>query len=1153
MFLLTPTTVVTSASDLTTASKCEFAFARQLDAKLGRIAAVEEAPDAMLKRAGKLGGEHEERWLDHYRATTTVVEIDRPRSMSPEHLRERAAETLEAFAAKAEVVFQATFFDESNAASPFVGFADFIVRQPDGRYRVQDTKLARHVKVTALLQLAAYHEQLTRLGVPADDTVEIILGTDEISQHGIHEILPVYRNRRARILELVASRLADTEAVQWGDARYALDGRCEWCSAEVLAARDLLLVAGIRVTQRAQLIDAGLLTLDDLAATPIRPAECTLPERTYAQLQAQAALQASAVITDDPHAAPPFHMFNPGEIAHLPPADRGDIFFDFEGDPLYREPGTAAAATASSDAWGLDYLFGWVDADERFTALWAHDHAEEKVALLAFLDFVQKRRAEHPGMHIYHYASYERTHLLSLAARHGVGEHIVDDLLRDGVLVDLYPVVKKSVRVGGRSYSIKKLEPLYMGEQFRAEDGVTNAADSVDEYDKAQQARLQGDEAEAQRILDSIADYNEYDCVSTLRLRDWLVQRAAEAGTAPAAVEEALDRDPFEPSALALELLRLADSAEGRARDAYELASAAIDYHRRENKSFWWEHFARLENVPDEWADTRGVFVVDSVTVEADWSLTGRQSKPRRLLRAHGTWAPGSSTRAGAAFALYAPPTPHDKAGRRAGSYLDVDVEIRPDPDDESVVIIQESCPVDEAPWHALPVAVTPGAPPRAGSVAVAIEEWGAGAAGPAWPRDPAADILLGMPPRLHSGAPAPENTDRLAAVTATVLDLNDSYLAVQGPPGTGKTYLAARVIRDLVENHHWAVGVVAQSHKVVEHVLRGVVKAGVPAALVGKAAPTGAVYVGEPFTALPPNGHAAFAARNAATGYVVGGTAWDLTNVNRIGRRQLDLLVIDEAGQFSLANTIAVSVAARNLLLLGDPQQLPQVSQGTHPAPVDQSALGYIAGGHPVLPPELGYFLAESWRMHPDVTRPVSQLAYEGALHSADPPSRRSLDGVAPGLHPVPIDHAGNATYSLEEAAEVVSLVERLLGRQWTSPDEGRDEPIGEDDIIVVTPYNAQVEIIRLALAAFPDVRVGTVDKFQGQEAVVSIVSLAASSPADVPRGLSFLLSANRLNVAISRAQWAAYLLYSPQLTNHLPPTPEGVAELSHFIDLVS
>ena len=1137
--------VVTSASDLTAASTCEFAFARQLDTKLGRTRRIVVPEDPMLKRAGRLGDEHESRQLEKYRAEgLRIAEIERPASMSRADLAIRAAETVAAFESEAEVVFQATFFDDSDPASLFIGFADFIIRMPDGRYRVQDTKLARSVKVVALLQLAAYHEQLTRLGVAVDDTVELILGDGTIAAHDVRDILPVYRNRRARILAIVAARLDDTAAVVWGDPGYTIDGRCEHCAAEVAASRDLLMVAGMRVTQRAKLQAAGITTIDEFAAMPQRPEGCDLPVSTYMQLQAQAALQATA----DPEAAPPFVLFAPSVIGDLPAPDRGDIYFDFEGDPLHLE----------AEKWGIDYLFGLVDDDEVFTAFWAHDLAAEKQALLDFLDFVVARRITYPQMHIYHYASYERTHLLSIAARHGVGEHIVDDLLRDGVLVDLYSTVKKSLRVGGPSYSIKKLEPLYMGEEHRAEDGVTNAAASVEEYERAMVSRIDGDDAEAQNVLDTIADYNRYDCVSTRRLRNWLLAEAAKVGVTPgAAAEEELDRDPFEPSALNLELMRRAETAHTvQDAAAYALAAAAIDYHRRENKSFWWEHFARLTEPIDLWADARGVFVIERVSVEADWSRTGRQRNLRRRLRASGTWAPGSGTPKGDAFVLYEQPLPFRKPGRRAGSLLDLPVAIVADPED-GVVWIDEICPATENPWDELPTAVTPGAPPRADSIVAAIEEWGdtvveldAG-----WPGDAASDILTARPPRGAGLEPMRDADDSVRAVTTSLLGLDNSYLAVQGPPGTGKTYLAAHVIAALVRDHGWHVGVVAQSHKVVENVLAKVVDAGLAPGLVAKV-PGGdpGSYADEPFTELPRDGHRAFAAQ-AQGGYVIGGTAWDFTNLKRIDRRQLDLLVIDEAGQFSLAATIGVAMSAKNLLLLGDPQQLPQVSQGTHPAPVDQSALGYIAGGHPVLPAELGYFLADSRRMHPAVTRPVSRLAYDGALHSHASTAERYLANTAAGLHPVPVAHVDNATVSVEEAAAVVELVRSHLGREWSDPQSGRvAEPLAESDIIVVTPYNAQLELLRehLDAAGFADVPVGTVDKFQGQEAVISIVSLAASSPADVPRGLSFLLSANRLNVAISRAQWAAYLVYSPQLIEHLPHTPDEVAELSRFIELV-
>ncbi|MGE4428323.1 MAG: DEAD/DEAH box helicase, partial [Solirubrobacteraceae bacterium] len=375
---------------------------------------------------------------------------------------------------------------------------------------------------------------------------------------------------------------------------------------------------------------------------------------------------------------------------------------------------------------------------------------------------------------------------------------------------------------------------------------------------------------------------------------------------------------------------------------------------------------------------------------------------------------------------------------------------------------------------------------------------------------------------------------------------------AVQGPPGTGKTYLGAHVIAALVRDHGWRIGVVAQSHAVVENLLDAVVDdAGLDPERVGKELKGGASAEGRMFTVLKAGGQAAFANGHAASGFVLGGTAWTFSNDDRVPRGSLDLLVVDEAGQFSLASTIAAAVSARNLLLLGDPQQLPQVSQGSHPEPVDQSALGWIAAGHDVLPPELGYFLARSRRMHTAVAGPVSRLSYEGRLDAHPDAPVRALEGVEPGLRSVPVEHRGNAQESPEEADAVVVLVRDAIGRRWAEGDQER--PLGQDDIIVITPYNAQRQTVHDALTAagLGEVKVGTVDGFQGQEAAISIVTLAASSPADVPRGMSFLIMRNRLNVAISRAKWAAYLVHSPALTDHLPPTPRGVAELSAFISL--
>jgi len=241
-----------------------------------------------------------------------------------------------------------------------------------------------------------------------------------------------------------------------------------------------------------------------------------------------------------------------------------------------------------------------------------------------------------------------------------------------------------------------------------------------------------------------------------------------------------------------------------------------------------------------------------------------------------------------------------------------------------------------------------------------------------------------------------------------------------------------------------------------------------------------------------------------------------------------------------------------RNLLLLGDPQQLPQVSQGTHFEPVDESALGWLVDAAPTLDPSLGYFLAQSWRMHPQVCSPVSRLSYGGQLTSNEErTASRRLEGREPGVQEFLVDHDGNSTDSAEEAERIVDEIKALIGNKWT--DEDGTRALETSDVLVVAAYNAQVVMIRRHLdeAGLRGVLVGTVDKFQGREAPVVFFSLAASSAEDAPRGISFLLNRNRVNVAISRAEYAAYVVRAPRLTDFLPASPAGLVELGTFLAL--
>lgn len=1147
---LRDTTLYTSASDLAIAAGCEFAFLRNLDVAAKRLPKPSFEVAGILKRAGELGDVHEQRILAEYRERfgDGVVEISNE-DRSPGGRAQALAATKQAFEQGADVVFQATFYDDDGVHG-FIGFADFITKQPDGRYRVEDTKLARSAKITALMQLASYAERLAAWGVPTDDTVTLILGDMTRSDHALEDITPVFELRRDRTLEIADEHQAENAITQWNDERYRQCGRCDWCAQEVAATRDVLMVAGVSVAQRPKLRAAGIETIEDLAASdaPVTG----IGRDTLARMRQQARLQLAAVDGE----APPVEVVAPEALAAIPAPSSGDIFFDFEGDPLYSE--------GDFTRWNLDYLWGWVDTAGDFRALWSHDFRQEADALVKFLDMVETRRVEFPDMHIYHYASYERSHLFSIAARWGVGEDRVDDLLRSGVLVDLYPVVKKSLRIGSRSYSIKKLEPLYMGADER--EGVANAADSVVEYQEACGLREAGETAAYNAKLADIEQYNKYDCVSTLRLRDWLLGHAKRQGVVPAVRNAPAGADSggadaaaadAEPSHLERDLEERANGEEG-ADDAtaYRLAASAVDFYRRERKSFWHDHFARLSDPKEDWVDTKDVFDIERVDVMRDWYKEGKQRNVRRVLRLYGQAAPGSRFVAGGSsspFALYDPPHPIESISELLGERQARPITVISV--GENWVDVEEVAPKDNSGWTHLPTALAPAKPPATDSIEAAIATWGAGVAkSETWPLDAASDLLRQRPPRLTAGTLAGvDGDDYVTPIVDSVLRLDGSYLAVQGPPGTGKTYVGSRVIARLVDEFGWKVAVVAQSHKVVEHILEAVVEAGVPIERVGKEMKKG--EFAESFTQIPASGHRRWVENLDDGGYVIGGTMWHLTNERRVDPGQFDLLVVDEAGQFALADTIATTQCARNLLLLGDPQQLPRVTQGVHPAPIDTSALGWIADGRDVLPAELGYFLAQSRRMDAAVAARVSRLAYAGALESHMCTRERRLDGVEPGLVAIPVKHAGKSTFAPEEAAQVVAQVQSLLGKRWTDPDKGRiDDPLGPQDFIVVTPYNAQVHEIWEALeaAGLGEVPVGTVDKFQGQEAVVAIVSQAASSADDVPRGMEFLINRNRLNVAISRAQWAVRLIYSPGLLDFMPAKPDGVAELSAFVRLV-
>jgi predicted RecB family nuclease len=531
---------VISASDLTALAACPWRVARVVDEKLGKAVTVPDLADPMMDLVAQLGLEHEERQWELLRTSLDdVIEIDYERGVSGSeatlwraNISRAALATTEALHSEVRAIFQGVFFQESIPGTPFSvgfqGFADFLV-QSDAGWEVWDSKLARSAKESALTQLAAYVDQLQNLGIAVSPEVRIILGNGAHSIHQWTELMPRFREARDELINLMHQRMLDPDPSPWGDERYLACGtkNCAACEEQIYNNDDLFQVAGLRRAQRQIIRVAGFPTMTDFAEasrSDVLGATSGIGRDTLAKLHGQAGLQVAT--RSNPGAPPAWEILSRGILERLPPAHPADVFFDFEGDPHYQEspPGTHAA----EEPWfGLEYLFGmWGEGlgDQSFLGLWAENVSEERRSLEMFCDQMTTRLAENPGMHIYHYAPYERTRLGTLTRRHGIGGECVARLL-DGVLIDLYPVVTKGVRVGLPSYSLKALEALYFDPGTRT--GIAGGGESVAAFTNYTSAKSAGLVDVAGDIKASILDYNRIDCISTRALRDWLLEITA--------------------------------------------------------------------------------------------------------------------------------------------------------------------------------------------------------------------------------------------------------------------------------------------------------------------------------------------------------------------------------------------------------------------------------------------------------------------------------------------------------------------------------------------------------------------------------------------------------------------------------------------------
>ena len=1098
-----------SASDLSNHLACHHLTSLDLAVSLGaRPAPSWRSPDAEVLR--ERGMAHENAYLAHLEAQGVSMLNLRDIDDSEKAL----AETRAAMESGVEAIAQATL-----ASGRWFGRSDVLRRVERASdlgswsYEVYDCKLACETKAATILQLSLYSELLASVqGVLPDSMYVVVPGVDfQPEQYRVLDFAAYYRFVKARLERAIEQNRNGITTFAEPTAHCEI---CRWwqeCDAEWRKQDHLSLVAGINRLQRKQLSAWEVTTVEQLAVLPLpisnRPDHGS--REGYVKVREQARVQVAGRNQGRPvHEV--FDVTDEHGLSKLPEPSPGDIFFDLEGDPFV-------------GVGGREYLFGfaWEDQTGRQTydCRWAMTAEEEKRAFEWFVDSVMARWSDYPAMHIYHFSPYEPAALKRLMGRHATREDEIDRMLRARLLIDVHAVLKRALRASVEEYSLKALEEFH---RFERKVPLKEARSAMRQMQHALELGQPTEVSES--VKNSIALYNADDCFSTRSLRDWLERerqvlvlaghRIARPPVSDGAPPETVDERQRKTATLAEALMRdvSADPAQRSDEDAARwLLANLLDWHRRESKADSWEYF-RLKDLTDEdLLDEKGA-ISGLVLVERlrEGKIpTDRYSFPKQEtdIRAEDEVC---------------------ERGEKIGEVVAIDIPAR-------TIDIKKTEKTAET--HPKSIFVKPKKINNdvVADVLFRLGSWasinGIDAQGS---YRAARDLLLRRAPRLEGRTDTlihpDESTVAAAKRVGTLLDC--SVLPIQGPPGSGKTFTGARMIFELLRQGK-KVGVTALSHKVIRNLLVEVIRAANEAGLKGLNCIQKVKDKSEvaPLGIRPTTDNAEPLAALHGCTQVAAGTAWLWAQEDYF--EAVDVLFVDEAGQMSLADVLAVSQAAKNLVLLGDPQQLEQPVKGSHPDGAAVSALEHLLTGEKTISPDKGLFLEKTWRLHPKLCEFTSEVFYEGRLHPREGLEHQKIEGHSwlgqSGLWFLPVRHEGNQNASAEEVECIAELVVGLLqsGVNWID-DKGRSRPLRLDDVLIVAPYNAQVSDLSNRIR---NARVGTVDKFQGQQAPVVIYSLTTSSPEDAPRGMEFLYSLNRLNVATSRAQALVIVVGSPRL----------------------
>ena len=1098
-----------SPSDLNNFVACKYTVLNEIKYHNKEI---RKSPDRANDKLWKeMGVEHEKRHYkilkEKYKKSITIK--------SDLNEKDRFDETVRAIQKGYDLIYHAYLIDDN-----LRGEADFLIKCDtksdlgDYSYEVYDTKITRNLKPRHITQITAYSDMLGKIQKVLPEKMYLIDGSDEYHSFKTIEYIDLFNHSKKEFIKF----LSNTSKEKIYPEKCSYCNLCDWkdeCDKTWENDNYINLVAGSNKSQIEKLKKNKIRTVEQLSKTKLTAIDLKINAESFKKIQLQAQLQEEKRNTGEDKIVILDSDFGKG-FYKLPKPDEGDVFFDIEGYPRMDRP--------------FEYLHGLYYKDKgklKFKDLWAKNYNKEseKNIFIELINFLEKRFVEYPNAHIYHYASYEKRAIRELATSYSSefpkGDIVNDDLLRKEKYVDLFSIVSQSIRTSERDLSLKSIEKFY---NFKRKADIVKADDSVIKYDNWIATKNE-------KYKQDIIKYNEEDCISTYLLREFLVKNKPE-NIDWFVKQEEVTKEGEEPNKyrrkasnklsreeVEVDLNNRLEKKKNKTNKKFvENLKNFIGFHWKSNKPEFWEVFDRAEKTHLELEDdteciANSVLINDKPKVTEEGFIYSYRFNDQNYKQKEGK----------SAFDA------HQIKG--LGTIYSIE-ENFPDKNIVKILVSKRRKNIEMPSLLTLGNTMPPQVHQHDQALNKFLEDY---ILNNGENYKSIMDMLERKEPdikNIKSGSILiEENKDLITQSIEIVKNLNNSYLTIQGPPGTGKTYTSAKIIIELMKAGK-KVGVTSNSHEAIKTLLIAIEQQ--------------AVDQNYEFSGMrkskSSDKHEWKFIRNVTTGKplnmdsysLFAGTSWFFVDPRM--NKTLDYLFIDEAGQVALGTTIANATSADNLVLIGDQMQLSQPMRAKHEGYARMSSLDFILEDDDTISTDKGVFLNVTRRLNKKICNYISTSFYDSRLTSDPITETRSvnlkLDPIKDeGLFYVPIDHNGCSQRSDEEADLVEKVFNKIVNKEYKS--ENITGKISAKDIMVVAPYNAQANNIRERLKKKfkDDVRVGTIDLFQGQEAKVVLISMTTSDVESLPRHKDFFFSRNRLNVAISRAECVAIIIFNQNL----------------------